>query len=908
MNDAPDHWNAFMPFRTESEAAVHADRARRRARLQIAVIFAVGMAVFIAFVVLLNIAVRDAAAEAARMVQPPLASVRLIAVIGMIALLILGAMVELVILGIRRGQGREMILAEEAARLLAEARTSHAHREHLIRAGGTRLRDFAKLSDVWFWEKDAQLRFAGIDDYAPQTDAVIGGSALGKLFWQLEGACLTEEEWDLHRQDLAARRPFADFRVPFRMSDGQIRHVSCSGFPVFDELGAFTGYRGVARDITTQVAAEAELRAARDRAEMAENLLHDAVNSISEGFVIYDSDDRFVLSNDAYRELYSESADILIPGTPFQEIARRARAKRGQNDALDVATWRRDQLQRNGARGIVLEQDFGNGKWIMATDRRMKNGGVAGLRIDISLLKQAQAALRDSEERLDRAQAIAKIGSWELELATGRLLWSNEMYRMRGLSPDEFEPTLDSIASFLPPEDYVSQRQWLTVDLVAGIRNGPREIRMIRQGGEERIAVMEGRAVIDPDGQVRRVSGTMQDVTERRLMERKLTQVQKMDALGNLTGGMAHDFNNILGVIIGNVEMLERQITPDSMAAELCREALDGANRCADLIRRLLAFARRQSLRPEQTGVNDLVHDITRLLRRTLGEHIVLTLDLDRELWPVMVDAVQLESALVNLATNARDAMPKGGKLDITTRNSRLDSLYATLHPEIRPGDYVLIEISDTGTGIPPDIIGRIFDPFFTTKAPGEGTGLGLSMAFGFVNQSGGHLLVYSEPGLGTTFRIYLPRSEAGHTVAPPALEDEAVPGGDETVLIVEDNHQLRRAAARQLAELGYQVREADQADSALEILAENECIDLLFTDVVMPGTMDGLDLAYRALELRPGIKVVLSSGFPGMRGSEPRTNGSPFVLINKPYARGILARTLRDVLDAAEDGAAGRL
>jgi PAS domain S-box-containing protein len=397
------------------------------------------------------------------------------------------------------------------------------------------------------------------------------------------------------------------------------------------------------------------------------------------------------------------------------------------------------------------------------------------------------------------------------------------------------------------------------------------------------------------------VTVAIRDITKRRLIERQLAQSQKMEAIGNLTGGMAHDFNNGLGVIIGNLDLLGRLVKADRTAAELCEEARAGALRCADMIRRLLAFARRQPLHPESTDVNALVGDTARLLGRTLGEDIALNLHLDAALCPALADPAQLEAALVNLATNARDAMPKGGQLDITTSNVQLDAHYAALHPEAAAGAYVLIAVSDTGIGIAPEIVGQIFEPFFTTKEPGQGTGLGLSMVFGFVKQSDGHLAVYSEPGRGSTFRIYLPRVRVGDAqTATPALQPPVV-GGDETVLVVEDNAQLRRAAARQLAELGYQVREAEHAAAALAILSGGARVDLLFTDVVMPGSTDGLELAQQAMRRWPGVKVLLTSGFPAVRGRNQHMTENPFPLLNKPYRYEELAGAVREALDRRE-------
>lgn len=515
----------------------------------------------------------------------------------------------------------------------------------------------------------------------------------------------------------------------------------------------------------------------------------------------------------------------------------------------------------------------------------------------------SEKALRESEARLDRAQEMAGVGSWELDIASSEFIWSRQLYRITGLSLDA-KPTVATIAGSIDPDDYAAVPAWLAA-LPTSPQQALVELRIIRPDGEKRVVRVDGRALVDSDGAVRRLAGTAQDITERRLIERQLVQAQKMEAIGNLTGGMAHDFNNVLGVIIGNLDLLKRLVTVNGEASDLCGEALNGATRCADLIRRLLAFARRQSLHPERTNVNELVSNITQLLGRTLGEDITLTLNLDAAVCMVMVDPVQLEAAVINLATNARDAMPQGGQLEITTRTTCLEAGYEVIWPDVTPGDYALIEISDTGTGIPPEIAGRIFEPFFTTKGPGNGSGLGLSMAFGFVKQSGGHLSAYSEPGLGTTFRLYLPRNDVPGKVAAPSAERRPVVGGTETVLVVEDNAQLRQVTERQLTDLGYRVLQADRAEAALAILASDERIDLLFTDVVMPGMMDGVYLAHEATRLRGGLKALLTSGFPTVRGAARRMLDCPFPLLNKPYRHDELARAIREILDQPSGTAA---
>jgi signal transduction histidine kinase len=379
--------------------------------------------------------------------------------------------------------------------------------------------------------------------------------------------------------------------------------------------------------------------------------------------------------------------------------------------------------------------------------------------------------------------------------------------------------------------------------------------------------------------------------------EDKLRQAQKMEAVGQLTGGLAHDFNNLLLVIIGNLDLLIESRPDDEEVRELALQAQEAAQRGADLNRSLLAFARRQPLHPRRLAVNDLVGGIARLLSRTLGEQVEVSLDLSPDVWPVLADPAQLEAALANLATNARDAMPKGGRLAIATANRHLDADYASQHPDVAPGEYAMVEVSDTGTGMPPEIQAQIFDPFFTTKELGKGTGLGLSMVFGFIKQSGGHINVYSELGVGTTFRLYLLRDKQAAQREERPVADRDTAGEGETVLVVEDNPALRKLVTLQLTNLGYRVREAENAALALGILESGERVDLLFADVVMPGKLDGYELARMVLERWPSIKVVLTSGFPGtsLERGAPAAN---VPLLTKPYRRNDLARMLRDALE----------
>jgi signal transduction histidine kinase len=382
------------------------------------------------------------------------------------------------------------------------------------------------------------------------------------------------------------------------------------------------------------------------------------------------------------------------------------------------------------------------------------------------------------------------------------------------------------------------------------------------------------------------------EILARRQAQEQLAHAQKMEAIGNLTGGMAHDFNNLLGIIIGNLDLLGMSDNLDPEIKEFADEAFDAALRGADLTRRLLAFARRQPLRPVPIDVNERVESIIKLLGRTLGENIRITLHLGSEIFPVVADPAQLEACLTNLATNARDAMPSGGNLTVATRNDRLDEDYAADHSEVEPGDFAVIEVSDNGTGMSPDVLNRIFEPFYTTKEQDKGTGLGLSMVFGYIKQSGGHINVYSEPGIGTTFRLYLPRALSAAEAQTPAPAAMALGGNGEIVLAVEDNAALRRTVVRQLHDLNYRVLEAVDATTALEVL-EREHVDLLFTDVVMPGA-SGLDIVRIVLSRWPNIRIVITSGFPQAHLLENPELFEGIRLLSKPYRKEELAATLR--------------
>jgi len=384
------------------------------------------------------------------------------------------------------------------------------------------------------------------------------------------------------------------------------------------------------------------------------------------------------------------------------------------------------------------------------------------------------------------------------------------------------------------------------------------------------------------------------------LTQDQLRQAQKMDAIGKLTGGVAHDFNNLLQVISGNLQLLAADVAGNPRAERRLANAMAGVNRGSKLAAQLLAFGRRQPLAPKVVNIGRFVREMDDLLRRTLGEEIEVETVIAGGLWNTLVDISNVENALLNLAINARDAMEGRGRLTIEAGNALLDSAYASAHGDLRPGQYVMIAVTDTGTGIAPEIIDQVFEPFFTTKPEGQGTGLGLSMVYGFVKQSGGHVKIYSEPGHGTTVKLYLPRSMQSEDRIVD-IENEDLRGGDETVLVVEDDDAVRDTVVSMLSDLGYRVLKARDAASALSIIESGIAIDVLFTDVVMPGSLRSPELARKAVERQPGIAVLFTSGYTENAIVHGGRLDEGVELLSKPYTRDQLARRIRHVLTEKE-------
>ena len=531
--------------------------------------------------------------------------------------------------------------------------------------------------------------------------------------------------------------------------------------------------------------------------------------------------------------------------------------------------------------------------------------GFAKITRDLTARRDAEETLRRSQEQFRLlVQGVTDYAIYMLD-PTGRVSsWNAGAERIKGYTVDEVIGK--HFSQFYTPEDRAAGLP--AVGLETATREGRWENEgwRVRKDGSQFWAHVVIDAIRDDRGETIGFAKITRDVSDRRKAEqeleearRALFQSQKMEAVGQLTGGVAHDFNNLLTVIIGGLDTIARSnVAQGPRLVRALNMARHAAERASGLTARLLAFSRKQPLQPTPTDLNALVRDMTDMLHRSLGEQIELESVLSPRLWTAEVDQNQLESAILNLAVNARDAMPRGGKLTIETGNVYLGADYTARDAEVVPGQYAMVAVSDTGSGIPREILAKVFEPFFTTKEVGRGTGLGLSMVYGFVKQTGGHVTIYSEQGQGTTVKLYLPRYR-GDELPMSSPSDTGNPEAekDEVVLVVEDNPDVRAFSVMSLGELGYQVIEATDAESALKILASGDRIDLLFTDVVLPGR-SGRELVAEAMQSRPGLKVLFTTGYSRNAIVHHGRLDADVELLPKPFTFEQLASRIREILD----------
>ena len=619
----------------------------------------------------------------------------------------------------------------------------------------------------------------------------------------------------------------------------------------------------------------------------------DILASISDGLVAFDNEWRFTYVNAAAERMTHRQADGLIgrtivdalgpdPSNPFLASYRASKAS-GEPIAFTAYSevfvrWLEIRGYPHAAGYTVFFRDV--------SDERAAHR--AALMSEGKLAAAGPINQRIFETSLDLILVVDRRGDFIRVSPSSAAILGHDPAWMIGRSATEF----------VHPED---------------LENTRNEMRLARRGRltrnfECRYLHKDGRVVplmwtgvwSEPEQQHFFIG---RDMTERILLEQQLRHAQKMEAVGQLTGGVAHDFNNILTVITSTIEILADAVANDPQLAAIARAINEAADRGAQLTQRMLAFARKQPLQARSLDLNAIVERMVPMLRRTLGADITIITSLADDLWHALADPSQVEDAILNLAVNARDAMPTGGRLVIETANVHLDQQYATHHPEVAPGEYVAMIVSDSGAGMSPDVVERAFEPFFTTKDVGRGSGLGLSMVYGFAKQSRGHVKIYSEIGHGSSVKLYLPKVAGALALDTdtPSEPSETHSGGGETVLVVEDDAAVRVAAAGILQNLGYRVLQAEDGKAALAILEQHQPIDLLFTDLIMPHGVSGQDLLRWARERRPELKVLFASGYSEhlFKGRGDVERAAP--LLSKPYRRQNLAAAVRRALDGSD-------
>jgi two-component system cell cycle sensor histidine kinase/response regulator CckA len=677
-----------------------------------------------------------------------------------------------------------------------------------------------------------------------------------------------------------------DYSVEFRRlgDDGKVCWIAACGRAFYDEGGRPTRMTGIAMEIDSRKAAEERLRLQAAALEAAANAI-----------VIADHRGDILWTNPAFTELTGYSRDEVVGKNP-RLLKSGKQGKDFYRDLWGTITsgkiWRAELVNRRKDGELYAEEQT-------ITPVISPGGEIThfvSIKQDISERKAAEESPRRAERNYRTIYEGAVVGIYR-STPDGQLLDANPACaRICGYdSPQQFIAQMNDLAHDLWVD--ASKRQELNRLMeVYGTVNGF-EYQIRRPDGKKIWLMQNSRVVKNDAGELLHYEGMVQDITERKLLEEQLRQSQRMDALGRLAGGVAHDFNNALAVIQGFSELLQSDMPEVAQQRHHVEEILKAAQRAASLTRQLLAFSRKQTIMPIVLDVNSVVTDVEKMLRRLIGEDVELTITRDPQLKSVRADRGQLEQVLMNLAVNARDAMPKGGRLLIETRNSVLDQSYFEDHGYGKPGEYCMLSVSDTGIGMDKETQAHIFEPFFTTKPLGKGTGLGLSTVYGIVKQSEGFISVYTEPGFGTTFRIYLPQVEAAPRQETPSVPLQAMPQGVGTILLVEDEEPLRRLAVSCLRSKGYEVLEACDGKSAREIAASFAGpIHLLLTDVIMPQ-MSGRELAGNLKESRPEMRVLYMSGYTHDLVTQHGVLESGAPLLEKPFGIEALLLKVRAAL-----------
>ena len=824
---------------------------------------------------------------------------------------------------IMEGLASHAAIAIEKASLFQAAQQEIETRkkaEKSLHKSQSRFRDFAEVGSDLLWETDDRFRLTSIVGDARSVLGLTEEELIGHTTWEFAQADITAADWRQHIADHEARQAFRNFEYQIVDRNGATRWISTNGRPYFDDDDNFLGFRGSSTNIAARKHAEAKLAASARQQQSAAVLSQLALQGVPR-------DDLYQVAVELVaRTLSVELVGILElssdkrvlrlragSGWPTQSVNIRAvpldycpPLARGVNSDVPVHFSRRNFNLIPG-----LQNDKGSGVVLPIGDRAGRIGVLVvcseGFRAfsetDINFLRAISFVLAaDAEQR--RAEATLRLRDRALEaIGEGIMITDSAEFDNPVIYVN---PAFEQLTGYSKEEAAGRNARFLQ-----GAETDKETIRAIRSAVESespfRCSILNYRKdgtafwnslnispIRDPNGTTTHFVGILSDETDRLQLASQLRQAQKMEALGHLTGGIAHDFNNLLAVILGNSEILYEEIA-DPDLKETAELVMTSAERGADLTQRLLAFGRRQALHPEPLELGAVIGSLSDMLSRTLGNNVKLKTHSTAEK-PAFIDRSLFESAILNLALNARDAMPNGGLLTITTEIIHSADGVAT---GLLPGDYVHVTVKDTGEGMPQEVLDRAFDPFFTTKGVGKGSGMGLSMVYGFAKQSGGHVSIESKLGKGTSVHLYLPVSHEKETL--PAVEQRAdmpTASGSERVLLVEDEPQGRRFVANQLSALGYSVLEAEAGAPALEILRNEPNIDLLFTDLLMPGGMSGFELVEQARRFIPGLKVLLTTGYAA--DSDSMLANVKEQILKKPYKKQQLAQALRGVLDQA--------
>ncbi|MBR0742117.1 PAS domain S-box protein [Bradyrhizobium liaoningense] len=755
------------------------------------------------------------------------------------------------------------------------ARSHHAARESLFSAAVESSDDAIVM----------QTLDAVITGWNPAAERLYGYSAeeaIGKSTAIIVPPDRREQGKD-YRRRIARGEPIERFETVRLRKDGTAVEISLSLSPIKGPSGEIVGASGSARSLTEARRAERALQ-----------------QQLEERRQIFDASQDLIMVMDArgHIALISPSSQTILGYGP-EEMVGRSGADFIHPDHLEQSRVEMRAMRRGERVKLADTRCFHkNGhevwlSWLGNWSEPAKRFFFIGR--DMTEARRAQESLRESE-RLARNIVETSLDAFVQTDETSSILgWNSQAEQLFGWRRDEVlgKSTIDLIVAESERDRVRAGLKRFLEDDDGRTLNRRRELMCCRRDGKEFKAELSVTALKRREGLLFNVF--YRDLTDKIAAEERIRHAEKMEAVGQLTGGVAHDFNNILTVITGTIEILAEAVEKEPQLAAITKMIDEAAGRGAELTQHLLAFARKQPLQPREIDINSLIVDTAKLLRPTLGEQIQIESVFEDENCVAMVDPNQLTTAILNLALNARDAMPGGGKLIVETGGAYLDEVYASVN-DVRPGHYVMIAVSDTGSGIPASMLPRVFDPFFTSKGPGKGTGLGLSMVYGFIKQSAGHIKIYSEEGHGTTIKMYLPPGKTP-TAAGEGVTAAAIEGGHETILVVEDDRLVRDYVLAQLHALGYVTLQAANAAEALAIVATGKPFDLLFTDVIMPGKMNGRQLADELMKTRPDLKVVYTSGYTENAIIHHGRLDSGVMLLAKPYRKSDLARIIRKAL-----------